>query len=787
MRTRNILLIATLASMIGVPVFGATFVVPPDAELLHRAHAVAIVTALPSYTQLNEDGGIETVTPMTIDEAIKGRLGDTIKVIEPGGEYGGVLTLIPGVPRFSVGEKMLLLLAHTGKDRWAVTDLVLGKFTFAAGDRGEQLLLRDAEEIVGWDPDLKVHVEQQRSAEKFLAFVRNEVKGGAAPTDYFLENTVPVATPVRKSGQRSATALVAPFTATSYTFLISGSLGGRWNVFPSAVNFFSGASGEPGAPGGGVTAVQTAISSWDNDAASNVNYVYAGTDSTHTQGLHAADGANTVLFERDLSAWGVGPFSCSSNSYSGTLGIGGITSASGQHSLGTETFSTTREADVEMNRGLANCSLLFGNGDFNSAVTHEVGHTLGFRHSDQNRSMNAACSTDASLECSPSAIMTAFVTRNLNGALQTWDQHAVQAVYPGVSTPPPPPPPPPPLCTPPSIGTQPVFQSVISPGQSVTLSVSASGTAPLTYQWYTFDPGQTINPVGGNSSTLTVTPSSTTAYWVRVANACGSADSGSAIVTVVVGKAIRGDMTGDQRPDIMWHHEPSGAHQLWQMSGTTRTAVISMPTIPDTAWHLETVADMDGDGFNDLIFRNYSSGRNIIWLFHNTSYIVSVPLQSVDLNWHIVGAADFNGDGMNDLVWRNFQTGADVVWFMNRTQFAFDSSLPSQDVSWRIEGTGDMTGDGKPDIVWHNHQSGLIRIWQMNGLSFVTQFDVGTIPDLSWHIGGLEDLNGDGKLDILLRQYSAGQNQVWLMNGPAYSQGVALPSFDVNWTMASAH
>src|SRR5207247_159997 len=99
--------------------------------------------------------------------------------------------------------------------------------------------------------------------------------------------------------------------------LVSGALGSRWNVFPSAVSFFSGATAEPGAPGGGVTAIQAAITSWDNDCGSNVNYVYAGTDSTHTSGLHTPDGANTVLFERDLSSFGVTPFTCSGNSYSG--------------------------------------------------------------------------------------------------------------------------------------------------------------------------------------------------------------------------------------------------------------------------------------------------------------------------------------------------------------------------------------------------------------------------------------------------------------------------------------
>jgi hypothetical protein len=277
--------------------------------------------------------------------------------------------------------------------------------------------------------------------------------------------------------------------------------------------------------------MQAAFTSWDNDCGSNVNYVYAGVDDgTHTQGLHATDGRNTILFERDLSSWGVAPFTCSSNSYSGTLGIGGITSASGQNSVAGETFVTTAEGDVEMNRGLANCTLLFSNGDFNSALTHEVGHTLGFRHSDQTRDSAAACTTDASLECSNQAIMKSFIANGLNAALQVWDQHAVQAVYPGNVCAPT-------SCTAPAITQQPA-SATITAGSSTTLSAAASGTAPLSYQWYAGSSGTTTNPgPGGTGTSVTVSPSTTTQYWLRVSNSCGVANSNAATVTVAAGSA----------------------------------------------------------------------------------------------------------------------------------------------------------------------------------------------------------------------------------------------------------
>jgi hypothetical protein len=121
--------------------------------------------------------------------------------------------------------------------------------------------------------------------------------------------------------------------------------------------------------------------------------------------------------------------------------------------------------------------------------------------------------------------MKSFISTGLNGTLQAWDQHAVQAVYPGNVCAPS-------NCTPPTI-TQPPGSSTITSGGGVTLSVSATGTGPLSYQWYIGTSGNTASPVsGGTGAALVVTPSTTTNYWVRVTNSCGSVNSITATVTV---------------------------------------------------------------------------------------------------------------------------------------------------------------------------------------------------------------------------------------------------------------
>lgn len=85
-------------------------------------------------------------------------------------------------------------------------------------------------------------------------------------------------------------------------------------------------------------------------------------------------------------------------------------------------------------------------------------------------------------------------------------------------------------CVSPSITTGPQNTTIFS-GQSATLSVVAAGTNP-TYQWFegTAPAGTAIT--GATSATLTVSPATTTSYWVRVTACNQNVNSATATVTV---------------------------------------------------------------------------------------------------------------------------------------------------------------------------------------------------------------------------------------------------------------
>ncbi|MBW4580896.1 MAG: VCBS repeat-containing protein [Tildeniella nuda ZEHNDER 1965/U140] len=248
---------------------------------------------------------------------------------------------------------------------------------------------------------------------------------------------------------------------------------------------------------------------------------------------------------------------------------------------------------------------------------------------------------------------------------------------------------------------------------------------------------------------------------------------------------VGADFNSDGQTDLLWRNYATGQNEVWLMNGATRVSTVALMSVGDPNWRMEGANDFTGDGKTDIIWRNYATGQNVTWVMDGTVLRSSVSLTAIaDLNWQIQGTVDFTGDGKPDLLWRNYATGQNIVWAMNGTTMGSTVSLPTAaGTNLRIQAAADFNRDGKPEILWRNILSGENFIWSLSGTTIASTTFLPSVSDSNWQIRGTGDSNGDGKTDILWRNSATGENVAWIMDDlKDTSQRLNLsPMSNLNW------
>jgi len=465
--------VLALVLLAGVPAFGAVFVVPHDESLIKDADAIVVAHIRGMNAVFDANGDIVTELDLEIERVLKGDvpLDEPLRIHEMGGIIGTRGLFVSESATYWIDNRALIFLERNG-DGWRTYGTSLGKFDFVQDHDDRNLAVRWAtrdDHSQRWTPEGHPHEERYRDAEKFLNYIarRTDPLRRTPPStlprmtttavdleaDYFVEPPSDGKLAAPYAWDPASNAVYPPSAYTQGTF--------RWDVFDKggAVTFFASGT-QPGYDH--VGAAQRALAAWTSDAGSNVDYRYGG---TNTRGF-VEDSVNTIVFNSagDVPAGAL----AYARWYAGNI-----------HNYKGEQFYSISEGDVVVRSGIT-----ISQKSFEEAVTHELGHTLGFRHSDQGTPSSTA------------AVMKAVLTGQYGASLGPWDIEAVRTVYTGVTQPPNP----------------------IIPNTPTGLVATATGTTTVSIAW----------SAAANATSYILERATRIGQWVQIAQVPGTShgDSG---------------------------------------------------------------------------------------------------------------------------------------------------------------------------------------------------------------------------------------------------------------------
>jgi len=258
----------------------------------------------------------------------------------------------------------------------------------------------------------------------------------------------------------------------------------------------------------------------------------------------------------------------------------------------------------------------------------------------------------------------------------------------------------------------------------------------------------------------------------------GSLTLGASVGRIIASAAVGGgvqlqiqdvdnDFNGDGRSDIMFRQD-NGA--IFDFLGTSNGGVVNngdnIYTVVDAAYKVAGTGDFNGDGIDDILWRN-DNGAIFNFIGKANGGVQNNGDNSwmgLSSSWTVSGVGDFNGDGKDDILFRD--ANGVIFNYLGTASGGFTGNTGNlyTDIGdeWTVAGTGDFNGDGRDDILFRNDNGAITNfLGTANGGMQSNGDNSYTAMSNVWHVEAIGDYNGDGRDDILW-QHDNGTIIDWL-------------------------
>jgi len=174
-----------------------------------------------------------------------------------------------------------------------------------------------------------------------------------------------------------------------------------------------------------------------------------------------------------------------------------------------------------------------------------------------------------------------------------------------------------------------------------------------------------------------------------------------------------GDFNGDGVADLFWRNSTT---RIWAMDGVLYEELNTGGWDEPNAglalgadWTPLMAGDFDGDGDDELFWRS-QEGHTLAWVFDFKWiwYRGNVLVDEQDFpsvtseDWQLLATGDFDGDGHDELFWRDNRRAKTALWFPEfnsegqvSISFEYSNTLYSD---WMVVEVADDNDDGREDL-----------------------------------------------------------------------------------------